>query len=149
MRTRSFRGVGPSLSWNGSAALAGNPQDGELTLDWGINAAALFGRQKAKTDHSDTGAYHTASSDMPHDITGLCTAIPRHSHHSTRSRERDRAQCRRVRGPVVPISTNAKLSLGYRYDTFLNAMDTGIDAAKKSNVTFNGPYASISIGLGD
>ncbi len=44
---------------------------------------------------------------------------------------------------------NFKVSVGYRYDTFLNAMNTGIDAAKKSNLTFNGPYASISIGLGD
>ena len=46
-------------------------------------------------------------------------------------------------------SDHAKVSIGYRYDTFLNAMDTGIDAAKKSNLTFNGPYASISVGLGD
>ncbi len=45
--------------------------------------------------------------------------------------------------------TDAKMSIGYRYDTFLNAMDIGIDATKKSNLTFNGPYASISIGLGD
>ena len=44
---------------------------------------------------------------------------------------------------------NFKFSIGYRYDTFLNAMDIGIDAAKKSNVTFNGPFASISIGIGD
>ena len=44
---------------------------------------------------------------------------------------------------------NFKFSIGYRYDTFLNAMDTGIDVAKKSNLTFQGPYASISIGLGD
>ena len=32
---RSFQGIGPELSWNASAALAGNTQDGELTLDWG------------------------------------------------------------------------------------------------------------------
>ncbi len=54
---RSFKGVGPSLSWEGSAALAGNKEDGELALDWGMNGALLFGRQQAKTDHM-TSAYH-------------------------------------------------------------------------------------------
>ena len=56
---RSFRGVGPSLSWSASAPFAGNPQDGELTFDWGINAAALFGRQKARTQHHTTVRYNT------------------------------------------------------------------------------------------
>ena len=37
-----------TLSWDASAALAGNEQDGELTFDWGINAALLFGKQRAK-----------------------------------------------------------------------------------------------------
>ena len=45
--------------------------------------------------------------------------------------------------------SDLKVSIGYRYDTFLKAMDTGIDAAKESDTTFTGPYASISIGLGD
>src|SRR6185437_424213 len=54
---RSFRGAGPSLSWNASAALAGNQHDGELSLDWGINAALLFGRQKAKTSHGTRARY--------------------------------------------------------------------------------------------
>jgi hypothetical protein len=31
----------------------------------------------------------------------------------------------------------------------MNAFDRGIDTHKTSNLTFNGPYASISIGLGD
>ena len=44
---------------------------------------------------------------------------------------------------------HAKVSLGYRYDAFLDAMDMGIDARKTSDMTFQGPYASISFGLGD
>ena len=57
---RSFSGVGPSLSWNSSVPFAGNSQDGELSLDWGVNAALLFGRQKTKTHHQTTARYHTA-----------------------------------------------------------------------------------------
>ncbi len=142
---RSFDGVGPSLSWQGSAAVAGNQQDGELTLDWGINGAALFGRQRAKTDHQ-TSAYHeTGYKNRGRGYHVLYPAVP---HHSTRSR--------RVTVPnfggSVGVSfryPNFKFSIGYRYDTFLKAMDTGIDARKTSNLTFNGPYASISIGIGD
>jgi len=140
---RSFKGIGPLLSWNASAAIAGNSSDGELMLDWGVDAAILFGRQKAKTDHS------THASHFHHSKYDRAPAAPLYtprSYHSTRSQ--------RVTVPNVGGHAglslkwpNAKLSIGYRYDTFLNAMDTGIDATKKSNVTFNGPYASISVGL--
>ena len=41
---------------------------------------------------------------------------------------------------------NFKVSAGYRADLFFGAMDGGIDAAKKENVGFYGPFASVSIG---
>jgi hypothetical protein len=44
---------------------------------------------------------------------------------------------------------NAKISIGYRADIFLNAMDGGWDTAKKENRSFMGPFASVSFGLGD
>ena len=139
---RSFKGIGPSLAWSGSAAIAGNEQDEELDLDWGINAALLFGKQKARTRHR-TVAYTGLGQG-----TNPPTLYTPRSAHSTRSR---RVTVPNI-GGYAGLSLkwpNAKISIGYRYDTFLNAMDTGIDVAKKSNLTFNGPYASISIGLGD
>jgi len=148
---RSFKGVGPSLSWEGSAAIAGNMQDGELTLDFGINGAELFGRQKAKTDHA-TSAYsktaYRAGGARDYNFLYSRNSDPSHNHHSTRSKSVSVPNI----GGSIGISfryPNFKFSLGYRYDTFLNAMDTGIDARKTSNLTFHGPYASISIGLGD
>src|SRR5262249_46579528 len=48
---RSFSGIGPSISWNSSLPFAGNSQKGQLALDFGVNAAILFGRQKARTHH--------------------------------------------------------------------------------------------------
>jgi len=139
---RSFKGVGPTLSWNASAAIAGNEESTELVLDWGINAALLFGKQKAKTAHWTKEYYHISQR------SGYPMVYPTRTHHSTRSRSVAVPNI----GGFASLSlkwTNAKISFGYRYDTFLNAMDVGIDAAKKSNVTFNGPYASISFGLGD
>jgi len=137
---RSFHGVGPSLSWNGSAALVGNLDRGELTLDMGLDAAVLFGKQKAKTDHA-TKAYHFT-------YYSYSEIYPTRAHHSTRSRSVTVPNA----GGFIGLSWrshDAKISFGYRAEILFGAMDTGIDARKTSNLTFNGPYASISIGIGD
>ena len=44
---------------------------------------------------------------------------------------------------------DAKFSLGYRADFFFGAIDGGIDTRKSENRGFNGPFASISVGVGD
>ncbi len=142
---RSFKGIGPSISWNASAALAGNSQDGELMLDWGVDVAALFGRQKAKTDHTTKGYYKTIHGDG---LYTLPAYSPPHSHHSTRSRNVTVPNVGGFAGLSMKY-TNVKVSVGYRADIFFGAMDRGIDVRKDSDLTFNGPYASISIGLGD
>lgn len=146
---RDFHGIGPSISWNASAALAGNKETGEIALDWGINGAVLFGRQKAKLNH-DTKAYFLPYTSFYHgQYQGYYyTLAYNHPHQANRSR---RATVTNL-GGFAGLSwqtEHAKVTIGYRYDTFLGAMDTGIDAAKKSNLTFNGPFASISVGLGD
>jgi hypothetical protein len=53
---RKFQGVGPSISWSGSAPLIGD-QGGGLGFDWGANVALLFGRQKTTVRHQETGRY--------------------------------------------------------------------------------------------
>ena len=58
---RSFRGLGPSGSWNASALLIGNPEFGEVTLDWGANVAVLFGKQNARGHHQTTGIYYKSN----------------------------------------------------------------------------------------
>jgi len=42
---------------------------------------------------------------------------------------------------------DAKVSFGYRADTFFNAMDGGQDTAKDYNRGFYGPYLNVSLGL--
>ena len=73
----NFHGVGPSLSWNASAALLGNADNGELTLDWGVNGAVLFGRQKADVQHTKV---LIASSDTGReDKAEMCRCIRMHT----------------------------------------------------------------------
>lgn len=133
---RSFRGVGPSVSWNGSAPLAGNPGEGELAIDWGANAAVLFGRQKMQANFHTTG-FHNFSHLSSYD----------HSASPARSRS---VIVPNVGGSMA-VSYRfeaAKLDVGYRADLFFNAMDTGMDTRQTSNVLFHGPFATLSIGLG-
>jgi len=140
---RSFHGIGPSVSWDASAPLIGNEHSGEVTFDWGINAAVLFGRQKARTHHQTSGNHI----QMTH-LTKYNVLSSYHTQHGTA----------RSRSVVVPnvggfagLSykfPNAKISLGYRADLFFGAMDGGLDTRKTYDRNFYGPYASISIGLG-
>ena len=139
---RSFTGVGPTISWNSSESLAGNSEVGHLALDWGVNAALLFGRQKTNIHHQTTSIYHLG------DISGEVVAYqgPATPDHT------------RSRGVVVPNVggfagfsvkyPNAKVSFGYKADFFFGAMDGGIDVRRTEDVGFHGPYAVVSIGLG-
>jgi len=144
---RSFRGIGPSLSWKASAPFAGNPQDGELAVDWGVNMALLFGRQKTKTHHQTTGRYHIGTKYAAAGYPPITYQGPAHPDH-TRSRRVTVPNVGGFAGLSFSYS-DAKISLGYRADFFFNAIDGGIDARKNENRAFYGPYASISIGLGD
>lgn len=145
--TRSFRGIGPSISWNASAALVGNEQNGELTFDWGLSGALLFGKQKSKIEHATQGYHYFATQGEDGQA---------HLHYDKTLNTGDASA--RVRSAAIPNlggfagmswrSPHTKVSLGYRVDAFFGAMDTGIGARKTSDLIFHGPYASLSIGLG-
>jgi len=137
-RDASFRALGPSLSWTNATRLWGDLEGGEVALDWGANAAVLFGRQKAKVNYS----------------TKTFTTYYGGGVHSSNSRPFHRTDSRRVTVPNVGgfagLSyrfTDARLSLGYRADFFFHALDRGLDTRRIATIGFNGPYASISIGL--
>ncbi len=145
--SRSFHGVGPSLSWTASVPFAGNAESSELTFDWGVNAALLFGKQRTAVHHQTTGYYHSRYSTQRGLNRHFITYQPAPM-NETRTRNFTVPNV----GGSVGISwnyDNAKVSLGYKVDWFFNAIDGGIDAARKEDRGFYGPYASISIGLGD
>ncbi|HEV2560941.1 MAG TPA: hypothetical protein VGT78_02260 [Rhizomicrobium sp.] len=138
---RNFKGVGPSISWEASATIAGNPDSSQLTFDWGVNAALLFGKQKSKTHHQSSGLYQKSK-------YGVISSYNHPRVHFTRSRNVTIPNIGGMAGISVKWP-NAKVSIGYRADVFFNAMDGGWDTAKKENRSFMGPFASISVGLGD
>ena len=147
---RSFHGVGPSLSWSGSAPFAGNAQAAELDVDWNFNAALLFGRQKTRTQHHETVRYNDGG--RAYWIYATHGTLATITHNVPPPQTRSRNVTVPNIGGSLGISfkyDNAKVSFGYKADIFFNAIDGGIDAVKKEDRAFFGPYASISIGLGD
>ncbi len=140
--SRSFTGLGPSISWSSSDLFAGDPESAALAFDWGVNAAVLFGRQKTKTHHQTIERY------SPGGPNGALRTTVYDFDHGTVSRSRS---------VVVPnigafagLSVkypNAKVSFGYKADFFFGAMDGGIDDRRTEDIGFHGPYASVSIGL--
>ena len=139
--SRSFHGVGPSLSWEGSAPFMSNPQNGEIALDWGANVALLFGRQRARVQHHETAHYRPPTGN-----NNYYSVYQRSGGHSGAS------------SVIVPNAggfagaswrvRNFKASVGYRADFFFGATDVGIDAHKSATLGFYGPFASVSIGFG-
>jgi hypothetical protein len=144
--TRGFHGVGPTVSWQGSEPFAGDTNGAQFAFDWGINAAVLFGRQKVHITHTTKSQYFT-------NLAAMKSVYPQ---YYTKALPPDGQN--RSRSVVVPNVggflgfslkfPNAKASLGYRADFFFHALDTGIDARQTGTVGFQGPFATISIGLG-
>jgi len=141
---RNFHGIGPSLSWNASAALLGNADSGELTLDWGLNGSVLFGRQRAEIQHT-TSAYHFIGNRPRRQ--GRNVPLYTNAYSTARSRTITVPNLGGFAGLTMRKS-NTKVGLGYRADFFFGAMDTGIDVRRTSDLGFHGPFATISIGLG-
>lgn len=142
---RNTHAIGPSLSWDASMPFAGSASNMELTLDWGANAAVLFGRQRARVNHQTTGAYL-------YDYPGGYYAS-KLSGYKNQPVAQNRSHSIVVpnAGGFLGMSLkfpNAKVSVGYRGDFFFGAMDNGIDARKSTTLGFYGPFATISIGLG-
>jgi len=152
-RQGSFHGIGPSLSWESTTPLFGNAEAGEMTLDWGGNAALLFGRQKQKNYRQTNSAYHYFQPTAP--VAGHPGLFKQKRKVTTGS---DGYSGTRTRSVTVPNAggfagisyrfTNAKFSAGYRADFFFGAMDGGIDTHRSITTGFHGPFATFSIGLG-
>jgi iron complex outermembrane recepter protein len=154
----SFHGIGPAISWDASTPVDGAEQGGEITVDWGANAALLFGRQTANGQAGNTaGLYYCRNLYYPsrgpvchgnkNSFYGFTTQYQNPSVPHARSRMVTVPNL----GGFIGLSMkyqNAKISFGYRADEFFGAMDGGINSYKSYDRGFFGPFASVTIGLG-
>jgi len=136
--SHDFQGIGPALSWKVSTPFAGNADKGEITLDWGANAALLFGRQSVRGNHLTSARYNKGKN-----YSRIIDTTP-----LDRSRRVTLPNLGGFAGLSVRYD-DAKISIGYRGDFYFHAFDAGIDTRQTQTRGFFGPYASISVGLGD
>jgi hypothetical protein len=142
--SRGFHGIGPSLSWDASSPVLGAQQGGQVSIDWGLNAALLFGRQKAHVQHQESGHYATPAFFLNGEYF---TAYQ----HPPAGHDTDRSVVVPNVGGFVGATYRVedfKVKLGYRADFFFGAIDGGIDTRKSEMLGFYGPFASVSVGLG-
>jgi hypothetical protein len=146
---RDFHGIGPEVTWETNQTIVGNVDNGEITLDWGVNAAVLFGRQSMNAKHFTSYCHVNNLYNGDGGGIGCVPAFPGHTQSKTTQRSR-RKVVPNLGGYIGASArySNAKISLGYRADTFFGAMDGGQATAKDYNRGFYGPYLNVSLGLG-
>ncbi|HEY5236825.1 MAG TPA: hypothetical protein VIJ62_00470 [Rhizomicrobium sp.] len=146
LAAHSFNGIGPSVSWDVSAPLLGSQSDG-VSMDWGANAAILFGRQKAIASlRTENLRYY-----RPGNYPGYTAFPPKVLSQSTQAPARARIAVVPNLGGFAGLSwhlPNVKVSFGYRGDFFFGAIDGGLLTSQKETRGFYGPFANVSIGIG-
>ena len=148
---RSFRGMGPEITWDSSNIVWGDVTNGAVNVDWGVNLAMLFGEQKVSIERSNI--YHCHSNST----SNVPTPCPESNTTDTFTTKADYTIERSRRATVPNIGAhiglsynyrNAKLSFGYKADAFFNAIDGGQEQPHEFDRIFYGPYMNVSIGLG-
>ncbi|MDE2465759.1 MAG: TonB-dependent receptor, partial [Alphaproteobacteria bacterium] len=151
--SRSFRGMGPEITWNAHTPLAGNVDEGEVTLDWGMNFAVLFGRQRVNLQHTVVHCRHSGpdfglstcdGKSFGEPVTGEITEP---TDNVVRSHKVGVPNLGGHIGASM-VYRNAKISVGYRYDGFFGVMDGGETTPLQYNRSFAGPYVNFTLGLG-
>ena len=141
--TREFEGVGPTLSWESAVRLAGDDVTGHADLEWRVGGGVLFGKQTTEsveeryTLHHYSEGIKYSGEEILDDVV-----VPR----------------RRTDEVTVPNLTldlgvsytvdRVKVSTGYAYDRFFDAIDAGWRDAKREDRTIQGPYLKLSLGFG-
>jgi hypothetical protein len=118
----------------------------------GVNVAVLFGRQKVRLNHDvnhcDVQGFGTLAVCEGQTIGGdIDGRIPEPPDNVNRSRTVTVPNLGGYIGASMRYR-NGKVSLGYRADTFFNAMDGGQETHQSYNRGFYGPYLNVSLGLG-
>lgn len=142
---RDFEGYGPSLSWQSAVGLLGDPQQGQVTLDWMLGTGVLFGEQTVQREEKRLARYYRGKevlhSAFPTSVTYDETAS------STRSRNATVPHLSLELGLSYAIQ-RMQLSLRYSWERYYGAIDGGADARKNYDRTVQGPMAQLVIGFG-
>jgi iron complex outermembrane receptor protein len=135
---RGFEGLGPFAEWDSSLRLLGDEERGHLDLDWTVSGGVLFGTQKTDSEERRYAQHYA-------DFTGVPTLDDSVSY----SRSDDVSVPNLSLGLGLSYAIDrVKVSTGYSYERFFDAIDGGIDEAQQYDRTIHGPYLKLSLGFG-
>ena len=144
---RDFEGAGPAVSWESAIRLVGDNHGGHVDLDWKVGGAVLFGKQTMASVEDRFGRYYYR--------TGLGVGYVNFETPRYDVQDIPRARSKDVTVPNLSLSLGLsytidrlKVSTGYSYDRFFDAIDGGFDEARQYDRTIQGPYFKISMGFG-
>ncbi len=141
--SHNFSGIGPSIDWDATTPLWGDERHGgAISLTWDVNGALLFGKQKDKAQHRTVGANNCYGRN--------CNAYVTQYQNTSATRTTKNITVPNL-GGAIGISyrfRDLKLNFGYRADFFFHAINTGFTGKSAITRGYQGPYASISVGLG-
>lgn len=141
---RDFKGYGPTLSWESGLRLLGDPVQGQVSLDWMLGIAVLFGEQTSHQEEKRLARYYQGSVPVTNP-----TSVPYDDTVSTsRSKDVIVPQLSLDLGMSYAIQ-RVQVSLRYSWERYYDAIDGGLDTRKTYDRTVQGPVAQISIGFGD
>jgi len=142
---RNFKGAGPVLSWDASQHLLGNGEAGVLGVDWSLGGGVLFGKRKTDIHMGKVTDNYYAEQNFEGVFVPDTTITPAY----------DIIRSKSATIPTVNLSLGLsynvdrfKLSTGYRWERYFNAIDGGFKEDKKEDRTIDGPYLKVSVGFG-
>ncbi len=141
---RSFEGVGPSVTWDASLRLWGAENKGHADLDWSVGGAALFGENTLDSEEVLWGRDVIGGGALE---GGAETQLFDEAVSRQRSDDATVPNLSLSLGLSYSID-RVKVSTGYSYDRFFDAIDGGYDEAESHDRTIHGPYLKLSLGFG-
>jgi len=119
---RSFTGVGPMISWEASAPFGAMGSD-SISIDWGVNAAVLFGKQRS---------------------AGILVYDDGYTLATARSRNATIPELGGFAGlSYRPADSALKVSFGYRVDAAFGVLDGGVFQRVDVDRIEHGPFLKI------
>jgi hypothetical protein len=143
---REFKGVGPTLSWDAAVPLWGGDDTGRVDLDWSLTGGVLFGKQTTdvtgqEKSYQFSGNYYFANVGAFLDNV-MPTPVDIHRSKSTKV-------------PLLDLGVGlsyeiqrVKVSTGYRWERYFNAIDGGFTDHESFDRTIDGPYFKLAVGFG-
>ena len=148
---REFSGVGPIVSWEAAYPVASFDSGSRLDIDWSLWAGMMFGDRDAVVTMRERARFYSTSN--PTTVLGLTeaplpyltTTVP----EQTWRRSDDATVI--THGASLGLSYAAggfSAGVGYRWERYKDAIDSGFMEAEDADRTIDGPYFKLSVGFG-